>query len=64
MGFTFRKSFKIFPGIRLNINKSSVSITAKAGPFSRTWSSTGRRTAAVNLPGGAGYRRTTRTRRR
>lgn len=63
MGFTFRKSIKIFPGVRLNINKSSVSVTFRAGPFSRTWSSTGRRTTAVNLPGPAGYR-TTRTRRR
>lgn len=62
MGITFRKSVKIFPGVRLNINKGSVSVTLRIGPFSRTWSSTGRRTTAVNLPGPAGYRRTTRRR--
>jgi hypothetical protein len=64
MGFTFRKSFKVFPGLRLNVNKGSVSVTAKVGPLSRTWSSSGRRTTSANLPGPLGYRRTTTRRSR
>jgi Protein of unknown function (DUF4236) len=62
MPFTFRKSVKIFPGVRLNLNKNSVSITLRLGPFHKTWSTTGRRTTSVDLPGPVNYRRT-RTRR-
>jgi hypothetical protein len=61
MPLTFRKSFRIFPGIRLNINRRSWSVTvgARNGPrFTR--SSTGRDTTSMNLPGGFGWRRTTR----
>jgi Protein of unknown function (DUF4236) len=60
VGFTFRKSFKVFPGVRLNINKGSVSVTARVGPVGRTWSTSGRRTTSVNLPGPLGYRRQSR----
>lgn len=43
MPITFRKSFRILPGVRLNINKRSWSITSggRKGP-KRTTSSTGR----------------------
>lgn len=60
---TFRKSFRVLPGVRLNINRRSWSVTVgpKNGP-KRTWSSTGRTTTSMDLPGGFGYR-TTRTRR-
>lgn len=64
MPLTFRKSFRIFPGVRLNINRRSWSITVggKNTPH-YTRSSTGRDTTSMNLPGGFGYR-STRTRRR
>lgn len=61
MPLTFRKSFRILPGVRLNINRRSWSVTvgARNGPrFTR--SSTGRDTTSMNLPGGFGWRRTTR----
>lgn len=64
MPITFRKSFRILPGVRLNINRRSWSITvgARNGPR-YTQSSTGRDTTSFNLPGGFGWR-TTRSRRR
>jgi hypothetical protein len=62
---TFRKSFRIFPGVRLNINAKSWSVTfgGKHGPH-YTRSSTGRRTTSMDLPGPFGYRRTTTRRNR
>lgn len=66
MGLMFRKSFRVFPGVRLNINAKSVSVTFgfKGGPH-HTRSSTGRRTTSMALPGPFGYRSTsTRSRRR
>lgn len=64
MPITFRKSFRILPGVRLNINAKSWSITVgpKGGPH-YTRSSNGRRTTSMDLPGPFGFRRTT-TRRR
>jgi hypothetical protein len=65
MPLTFRKSFRILPGVRLNINKRSWSITAGGGNGPRyTRSSTGRRTTSVDLPGPFGWRRTRTERRR
>lgn len=60
MPFTFRKSFQIFPGVRLNINRKSWSITTgfRGGPH-HTRSSTGRHTTSMDLPGGFGWRKTT-----
>ena len=64
MPLTFRTSFRILPGVRLNINRRSWSITTgvRNGPR-YTRSSTGRDTFSQNLPGGFGWR-STRTRRR
>lgn len=64
MPITFRKSFWIFPGVRLNLNARSWSVTFgfKRGPH-YTRSSTGRRTTSMDLPGPFAYRRTS-TRRR
>lgn len=64
MPLTFRKSIRILPGIRLNLNRRSWSITlgAKNGPH-YTRSSTGRSTTSYDLPGPFGWR-STRTRRR
>lgn len=63
MPITFRKSFRILPGVRLNINRRSWSVTVglKNGP-KWTRSSTGRDTFSTDLPGPFGYR-STRTRR-
>lgn len=63
MPITFRKSFRIFPGVRLNINRRSWSVTlgGRGGPR-HTISSTGRRTTSMDLPGPFGYR-STRSRR-
>ncbi|MFD3638230.1 DUF4236 domain-containing protein [Streptomyces griseus] len=65
MPITFRKSFRILPGVRLNINRLSWSITLGAGRGPRhTISSTGRRTTSLDLPGPFGYRSTRRNRNR
>ncbi|MFD7705651.1 DUF4236 domain-containing protein [Streptomyces sp. NPDC059786] len=65
MPLTFRKSFQILPGVRLNINRKSISWTFgfPGGPH-HTRSSTGRRTTSMDLPGPFGYRRTTTRRSR
>jgi hypothetical protein len=64
MRITFRKSFRVLPGVRLNINRRSWSITLGGGNGPRyTRSSTGRDTVSQNLPGGFGWR-TTRRRNR
>ncbi|GAA2417277.1 hypothetical protein GCM10010420_54440 [Streptomyces glaucosporus] len=64
MAVTFRKSFRILPGVRLNIGRRSWSVTLGGGRGPRhTISSTGRRTTSIDLPGPFGYR-STRTRRR
>lgn len=52
MGLRFRKSVKILPGMRLNLNKNSHSVTLGSGRIKHTFSSTGRHTRSVNLPGG------------
>ncbi|MFI6560378.1 DUF4236 domain-containing protein [Streptomyces sp. NPDC050534] len=63
MPLTFRKSFRILPGVRLNINRRSWSVTlgGRGGPH-HTVSSTGRRTTSMDLPGPFGWR-STRSRR-
>ncbi|NLU72972.1 DUF4236 domain-containing protein [Streptomyces sp. HNM0575] len=60
MPLTFRRSIRILPGVRLNINRRSWSVTTGGawGPR-RTFSSTGRRTTSMDLPGPLGYRHTT-----
>ncbi|MFJ5262015.1 DUF4236 domain-containing protein [Streptomyces sp. NPDC088387] len=59
MPLTFRKSFRILPGVTLNVNKRSWSITTggKHGPR-RTVNNKGRRTTSMDLPGPFGWRRT------
>lgn len=63
MPFTFRKSFRIFPGVKVNINKRSRSITIGPKWFKRTFSSTGRDTISSDLPGPVNYRRSVRRHR-
>ncbi|MFC4496106.1 DUF4236 domain-containing protein [Streptomyces ovatisporus] len=65
MGLTFRKSFRILPGVRLNINRKSWSVTTGGSKGPRhTVSSTGRRTTSMDLPGPFGYRTTSSKRSR
>ncbi|HET6633993.1 MAG TPA: DUF4236 domain-containing protein [Streptomyces sp.] len=66
MPVTYRKSIRVLPGIRLNINRKSVSVTLgfEHGPH-YTIGSGGRRTTSMDLPGPLGWRHTsTRSSRR
>ncbi|MGP3977063.1 DUF4236 domain-containing protein [Streptomyces sp. 8N114] len=61
MGLAYRKSFRILPGVRMNIHRRSVTITT-GGRHSprRMRRSAGRRTTSLHLPGPFGHRRSTR----
>ena len=59
MGFRFRKSVKIAPGVRLNIGKKSVGISASVKGARVSVNSSGRKTTTVGLPGtGLSYSKT------
>lgn len=59
MGLSFRKSVKIAPGVKLNLNKKSTSVTFGGKGFHHTVSSTGKRTSIVGIPGtGLSYSKT------
>lgn len=63
MPFTFRRTIPVIPGLLyLNLNRRSHSWTLRLGPVHRTWSSTGRTTDSVDLPGPVNWRRSRRTR--
>lgn len=51
MGFRFRKSIKIAPGIKFNINKKSVGVTFGTKGAHYTINSKGTRTKSVGIPG-------------
>ena len=51
MGFRFHKSVKIAPGLRLNFNKKSTSVSIGGKGARYTASSNGRKTATAGLPG-------------
>lgn len=51
MGLRFRKSVKIAPGLKLNFNKNSASITAGTRGAHYTINSKGTKTASVGIPG-------------
>ena len=51
MGLRYRKSKKILPGVRLNLNKNSASISIGPKGFKQTFSTTGRKTTTVGIPG-------------
>jgi len=54
MPFRFRKSFKIAPGIRLNVGKRSGSVSVGGRRMRVTQSTRGRRTTSVSGPRGSG----------
>jgi hypothetical protein len=51
MGLRFRKSIKIAPGVKVNLNKKSVGVTIGGKGMHYTVNSKGRRTTTVGLPG-------------
>lgn len=51
MGFRFRRSIKIAPGIQLNLNKKSTSLTIGTRGAHHTTNSSGTRTTSIGLPG-------------
>ena len=59
MGLRFRKSFKIAPGVRVNVSKKSVGISAGVKGARVSVNSSGRTTKTVSLPGtGLSYTKT------
>ncbi|MEY9964170.1 hypothetical protein ABIA33_002212 [Streptacidiphilus sp. MAP12-16] len=59
MPLRFHKSIRILPGVRLNINKRSMSITTGGKHEHLTVNTKGQRTESVDLPGPFSWRRTT-----
>ena len=51
MGFRFRKSFKIAPGIRLNLSKSGIGASAGVKGFRLTKRADGRVQRTTSIPG-------------
>ena len=59
MGLRFKKSFKIAPGVKLNLNKNSTSVTFGKRGAHYTINSKGKKTASVGIPGtGISYTQT------
>jgi len=50
MGLRYRKSIKIAPGVKINLNKKSTSVTFGGKGYHKTINSNGRKTTSVNLP--------------
>ena len=51
MGWRYRKSVTLFPGVRVNFGLRSSSISIGGRGFRTTYSSTGRVTHSVGIPG-------------
>ena len=55
MGLRFRKSVKVAPGVKVNLNKKSTSVTFGGKGMHHTVSSTGKKSTSVGLPGSGVY---------
>lgn len=55
MGLRFRKSFKVAPGVKVNLNKKSTSVTFGGKGVHKTYSSSGKKTTSVDIPGTGAY---------
>lgn len=55
MGLRFRKSFKVAPGVKVNLNKKSTSVTFGGKGVRKTYSSSGKKTTSVGIPGTGAY---------
>ena len=65
MGMRFRKSFKVAPGVKINLNKKSSSVTFGGKGAHYTINSNGRKTRSVGIPGtGISYSETVSSKRR
>lgn len=51
MGLRFRKSFKVAPGVKVNLNKKSAGVTVGTKGAHLTVNTSGKRTASVGIPG-------------
>ena len=61
MGFRFRKSKKILPGVRLNFSNKSVGVSLGGKRARVSVSSSGRKTYSASIPGtGISYVKTSR----
>lgn len=50
MGLRYRKSIKVVPGVKINLNRKSTSITVGGKSYRKTFNSNGQTTTSVNLP--------------
>lgn len=55
MGFRFKKSKQIAPGVRVNFNKKSTSVTFGSKGVHHTISSSGKKTTSAGIPGSGLY---------
>ncbi len=55
MGLRFGKSYKVAPGVKVNLNKKSTSVTFGDKGVHRTVSSNGKKTTSVGIPGTGMY---------
>lgn len=55
MGLRFRKSIKVAPGVKVNLNKKSTSVTFSGKGVHKTISSTGKKTSSIGIPGTGMY---------
>lgn len=51
MGFRFRKQIKIAPGVKINLGKKSASVSIGGKGLTQTFSTTGKSTTTVGIPG-------------
>lgn len=64
MGFKFRKSVKIAPGVRMNLGTKGASVSFGGKGFRKTYSTSGRKTTTVGIPGtGLSYSKSTSTKK-
>jgi len=50
MGLRYRKSIKIAPGVKINLNRKSASVTIGGKGYHKTFNSNGQTTTSINLP--------------
>lgn len=51
MGFRYRKSIKVAPGVKVNVGKKSVGVSVGGKGFHTSVNSSGRRTTTASIPG-------------
>lgn len=50
MGIRYRKSIKVAPGVKINLNRKSASVTVGGKGYHKTFNTNGQTTTSVNLP--------------